>query len=83
MEINSQILNKAALVFSDILEFNGPADGALQLFFKKNPKLGASERKLIAELIFCALRHLQTIKEALCEPLSGKAEAILQAALYL
>lgn len=46
-----------------ILPFTYPADTCLSRFFREHPKLGSHDRHLIAETVFAALRHLQSLRE--------------------
>lgn len=53
------LIRQAAMVLSNILEFNSPADAKLSEFFRNNRDLGTKERAFVAESVYGVLRRLR------------------------
>jgi 16S rRNA (cytosine967-C5)-methyltransferase len=53
------LLRQAAMVLTNILEFNSPADAKLSEFFRNNRDLGTKERAFVAESVYGVLRRLR------------------------
>lgn len=57
MRLTPVHLDTAIAALRAVLPLGHPADSILRHFFRENPKLGASDRAFIAEVIFGILRH--------------------------
>ena len=53
------LLRQAAMLLTNLLEFNSPADAKLGEFFRNNRDLGTKERAFIAESVYGVLRRLR------------------------
>ena len=57
--MNANLLRQAAMVLTNLLEFNSPADVKLSDFFRNNRDLGTKERAFVAESVYGVLRRLR------------------------
>ena len=57
--MNPTLLRQAAMVLTNLLEFNSPADVKLSEFFRNNRDLGTKERAFVAESVYGVLRRLR------------------------
>ena len=57
--INANLLRQAAMLLTNILDFNSPADAKLSEFFKNNRDLGTKDRAFVAESVYGVLRRLR------------------------
>ena len=57
--MNPTLLRQAAMLLTNILEFNSPADAKLSEFFRNNRDLGTKERAFVAESVYGVLRRLR------------------------
>ncbi|MDP3678208.1 MAG: RsmB/NOP family class I SAM-dependent RNA methyltransferase, partial [Methylotenera sp.] len=46
------LIRQAAVMLSNLLEFNSPADVKLSEFFRNNRDLGTKERAFVAESVY-------------------------------
>lgn len=53
------LIRQAAIVLSNLLEFNSPADAKLSEFFRNHRDLGTKERAFVAESVYGVLRRLR------------------------
>lgn len=53
------LIRQTAIMLSNILDFNSPADAKLGDFFKNNRDLGTKERAFVAESVYGVLRRLR------------------------
>lgn len=53
------LIRQAAVMLSNLLEFNSPADIKLSEFFRTNRDLGTKERAFVAESVYGVLRRLR------------------------
>lgn len=53
------LIRQAAVMLSNLLEFNSPADVKLSEFFRNNRDLGTKERAFVAESVYGVLRRLR------------------------
>lgn len=53
------LIRQAAVVLSNLLDFNSPADAKLGDFFKNNRDLGTKDRAFVAESVYGVLRRLR------------------------
>lgn len=53
------LIRQAAVMLSNLLEFNSPADVKLSEFFRTNRDLGTKERAFVAESVYGVLRRLR------------------------
>lgn len=53
------LIRQAAVVLSNLLDFNSPADAKLGEFFRNNRELGTKERAFVAESVYGVLRRLR------------------------
>ncbi|MGB4811470.1 MAG: RsmB/NOP family class I SAM-dependent RNA methyltransferase [Methylophilaceae bacterium] len=53
------LIRQAAVMLSNILDFNSPADAKLSEFFRNNRDLGTKERAFVAESVYGVLRRLR------------------------
>jgi 16S rRNA (cytosine967-C5)-methyltransferase len=51
------LIGQTETLLADILKFTGPADATTSRFFRAHPKLGHTERGVIAEAVFAVLRR--------------------------
>jgi 16S rRNA (cytosine967-C5)-methyltransferase len=51
------LIGQTEALLAEILKFTGPADSTTSRFFRAHPKLGHSERGVIAEAVFAVLRR--------------------------
>jgi len=57
--MNPSLLRQAAMLLTNILDFNSPADARLSEFFRHHRDLGTKERAFVAESVFGVLRRLR------------------------
>src|ERR1700754_827403 len=57
MRLHGFLIGQTEALLADVLKFTGPADAATSRFFRAHPKLGHSERGVIAEAVFAVLRR--------------------------
>jgi 16S rRNA (cytosine967-C5)-methyltransferase len=57
--MNQNLLRQTAMMLTNILEFNSPADAKLSEFFRNNRDLGTKERAFVAESVYGVLRRLR------------------------
>ena len=55
--VHGFLVGQAETLLAEVLEFKGPADATTSRFFREHPKLGHSERGVIAEAVFAVLRR--------------------------
>jgi len=53
------LLRQAAMLLTNILDFNSPADAKLSEFFRNNRDLGTKDRAFVAESVYGVLRRLR------------------------
>lgn len=53
------LIRQAAVVLSNLLDFNSPADAKLGEFFRNNRDLGTKDRAFVAESVYGVLRRLR------------------------
>ncbi len=53
------LIRQAAVVLSNLLDFNSPADAKLGDFFRNNRELGTKDRAFVAESVYGVLRRLR------------------------
>ncbi|MES2014156.1 MAG: RsmB/NOP family class I SAM-dependent RNA methyltransferase [Pseudomonadota bacterium] len=53
------LIRQAAVVLSNLLEFNSPADAKLSEFFRNNRDMGTKDRAFVAESVYGVLRRLR------------------------
>ena len=51
------LIGQTEALIAEVLKFTGPADATTSRFFRAHPKLGHSERGIIAEAVFAVLRR--------------------------
>ena len=57
--MNQNLLRQTAMMLTNLLEFNSPADAKLSEFFRNNRDLGTKERAFVAESVYGVLRRLR------------------------
>jgi 16S rRNA (cytosine967-C5)-methyltransferase len=57
--MNPNLLRQAAMLLTNILDFNSPADAKLSEFFRNNRDLGTKDRAFVAESVYGVLRRLR------------------------
>ncbi len=57
--MNENLIRQAAILLSDMLAFERPADAEMSAFFRNNRQLGNKERALIAECVYGVIRRLR------------------------
>lgn len=57
--MNENLIRQAAVLLSDILDFDAPADAKMSAFFRDNRDLGNKERAFIAESVYGVVRRLR------------------------
>ncbi|PXW24199.1 RsmB/NOP family class I SAM-dependent RNA methyltransferase [Paraburkholderia caballeronis] len=57
MRLHGFLIGQTETLLADVLKFTGPADAVTSRFFRAHPKLGHSERGVIAEAVFAVLRR--------------------------
>ena len=57
--MNANLIRQAAMLLSNLLDFNSPADAKLSEFFRNNRELGTKERAFVAESVYGVLRRLR------------------------
>ncbi|MEM5331532.1 RsmB/NOP family class I SAM-dependent RNA methyltransferase [Paraburkholderia sp. JHI2823] len=57
MRLHGFLIGQTETLLADVLKFTGPADAVTSRFFREHPKLGHSERGVIAEAVFAVLRR--------------------------
>ncbi|MDX1915573.1 MAG: RsmB/NOP family class I SAM-dependent RNA methyltransferase [Methylophilus sp.] len=53
------LLRQAAMLLTNLMDFNSPADAKLGEFFRNNRELGTKERAFVAESVYGVLRRLR------------------------
>ena len=53
------LLRQAAMLLTNLLDFNSPADAKLSEFFRNNRELGTKDRAFVAESVYGVLRRLR------------------------
>lgn len=53
------LLRQAAMLLTNLLDFNSPADAKLGEFFRNNRELGTKDRAFVAESVYGVLRRLR------------------------
>lgn len=71
MKLHGFLIGQTEALLAEVLQFHGPADVITTRFFRAHPKLGHSERGVIAEAVFAVLRR-KTEFSHLAESGSGK-----------
>lgn len=51
------LIEQSEALLNEVLKFTGPADAVTRRFFRSQPKLGHTERGIIAEAVFAVLRR--------------------------
>ncbi len=57
MRLHGFLIGQTETLLAEVLQLNGPADATTSRFFRAHPKLGHSERGVIAEAVFAVLRR--------------------------
>ena len=57
--MNANLIRQAAMMLSNLLDFNSPADVKLSDFFRNNRDMGTKERAFVAESVYGVLRRLR------------------------
>ncbi|MDQ7975877.1 RsmB/NOP family class I SAM-dependent RNA methyltransferase [Paraburkholderia sp. SARCC-3016] len=57
MRLHGFLIGQTETLLAEVLKFTGPADATTSRFFRAHPKLGHSERGVIAEAVFAVLRR--------------------------
>jgi 16S rRNA (cytosine967-C5)-methyltransferase len=57
--MNQNLLRQTAMMLTNLLEFNSPADTKISEFFRNNRDLGTKERAFVAESVYGVLRRLR------------------------
>jgi 16S rRNA (cytosine967-C5)-methyltransferase len=57
--MNEHLIRQAAMLLTDMLEFDRPADAKMSAFFRNNRELGNKERAFIAESVYGVMRRLR------------------------
>ena len=57
--MNANLIRQAAMMLTNILDFNSPADVKLSDFFRNNRDLGTKDRAFVAESVYGVLRRLR------------------------
>lgn len=57
MRLHGFLIGQTETLLADVLKFTGPADAVTSRFFREHPKLGHTERGVIAEAVFAVLRR--------------------------
>jgi 16S rRNA (cytosine967-C5)-methyltransferase len=57
MKLHGFLIGQTETLLAEVLKFAGPADATTSRFFRAHPKLGHSERGVIAEAVFAVLRR--------------------------
>lgn len=57
--MNEHLIRQAAMLLTDMLEFDRPADAKMSAFFRNNRELGNKERAFIAESVYGVIRRLR------------------------
>ena len=57
--MNANLIRQAAMMLTNILDFNSPADTKLSDFFRNNRELGTKDRAFVAESVYGVLRRLR------------------------
>ncbi|QYD68425.1 RsmB/NOP family class I SAM-dependent RNA methyltransferase [Paraburkholderia edwinii] len=57
MRLHGFLIGQTEALLAEVLKFTGPADATTSRFFRAHPKLGHSERGVIAEAVFAVLRR--------------------------
>ncbi len=64
MRVTRGLLQRAATVLAQLLDFSGPADETLSRYFREQRQLGQQERAFIAEAAFAVLRRRRSLEAA-------------------
>lgn len=57
MKLHGFLVGQAETLLADVMRMSGPADVAVSRFFRQHPKLGHSERGVLAEAVYAVLRR--------------------------
>jgi 16S rRNA (cytosine967-C5)-methyltransferase len=57
MRLHGFLIGQTETLLTEVMQFAGPADATTSRFFRVHPKLGHSERGVIAEAVFAVLRR--------------------------
>lgn len=57
--MNENLIRQAAMLLSNMLDFDAPADAKMSAFFRDNRDLGNKERAFIAESVYGVIRRLR------------------------
>lgn len=57
--MNENLIRQAAMLLTDMLDFDKPADAKMSAFFRNNRDLGNKERAFIAESVYGVIRRLR------------------------
>lgn len=57
--MNANLIRQAAVLLTNLLDFNSPADARLSEFFRNNRELGTKDRAFVAESVYGVLRRLR------------------------
>jgi 16S rRNA (cytosine967-C5)-methyltransferase len=57
--MNENLIRQAAMLLSNVLDFDSPADAKMSAFFRDNRDLGNKERAFIAESVYGVIRRLR------------------------
>ncbi len=57
--MNEHLIRQAAMLLTDMLDFDRPADAKMSAFFRNNRDLGNKERAFIAESVYGVIRRLR------------------------
>lgn len=57
--MNENLIRQAAILLTDMLDFERPADAIMSTFFRNNRDLGNKERAFIAESVYGVIRRLR------------------------
>jgi 16S rRNA (cytosine967-C5)-methyltransferase len=64
LRVTRGLLQHAATVLAQLLDFSGPADETLSRYFREQRQLGQQERAFIAEAAFAVLRRRRSLEAA-------------------
>ncbi|MSQ20990.1 MAG: RsmB/NOP family class I SAM-dependent RNA methyltransferase [Betaproteobacteria bacterium] len=62
MRINEALLDATCDIAEKVLQFDGPADRVLSMFFRENPRLGKDDRAFVADTIYALLRRRRWVE---------------------
>jgi 16S rRNA (cytosine967-C5)-methyltransferase len=73
--MNANLLRQAAMVLTNLLEFNSPADAKLSEFFRNNRELGTKDRAFVAESVYGVLRRLRYLSNVVANEVGDPDDA--------